>query len=92
MAVLTAAVWAAYDDTAPTSPMTADLDPGGTELVEGLTGAFRVRALIQQAIGIVIAEQHSTPDSAYAMLRLRAADSEASLLDVANAVIGDRPD
>ena len=90
MAVLTAAVWAAYDDTAPAGPMTAGLDPGGTELVEGLTGAFQVRALIQQAIGIVIAEQHSTPGGAYATLRLRAADSEASLLDVANAVIGDR--
>ncbi|WP_250036727.1 GAF and ANTAR domain-containing protein [Paractinoplanes maris] len=92
MAALTAAVWAAYDDAAPVGPDHADLDPGGRELVDGLAGAFRVRATIQQAIGATIARHHSTPGGAYAMLRLRAADTGASLPDVAGAVLGEQPD
>jgi hypothetical protein len=87
MTALTAAVWAAYDEAAPTSLDFPDLDPGGAELVDGLTDAFAVRAIIQRAIGIIIATQHSTLDRAYATLRLRAADDEQSLLDTAQAVI-----
>jgi AmiR/NasT family two-component response regulator len=52
-----------------------------------LTNAFAVRAIIQQAIGIIIARQHSTPDSAYATLRLRGVDAEQSLIDTAQAII-----
>jgi hypothetical protein len=87
MATLTAAVLATYDDDAPTNP---DLDPGGAELVNGLTNAFAVRAIIQQAIGIIIAEQHGTPDRAYATLRIRAIDTGKSLIDTANAVLTER--
>jgi hypothetical protein len=87
MTALTAAVWAVYDEAAPTSPDFPDLDPGGVELVDGLIDAFAVRAIIQQAIGILIATHHITLDSAYATLRLRAADAEQSLLDSAQAVI-----
>jgi hypothetical protein len=87
MAALTAAVWATYDEAVPTGLDFPDLDPGGAELVDGLTNAFAVRAIIQQAVGIIIATQRSTPDRAYATLRLRAADAEESLLDAAQAVL-----
>jgi hypothetical protein len=87
MAALTAAIWSTYDEAVPTSPDLPALDPGGAELVAGLTGAFAVRAIIQQAIGIVIATQHSTPERAYATLRVRAAEAEQSLLDTARTVI-----
>jgi hypothetical protein len=86
MAALTAAVWTAYDEAAPAGLDFPDLDPGGAELVAGLTDAFAVRAIIQQAIGIIIARQHSIPDRAYATLRLRAIDAEQSLLDTAQAI------
>ena len=84
---MTAAVWATYDEAAPTGRDLPDLDPGGDELVSGLTSAFAVRATIHQAIGMIIATQHSTPDRAYATLRLQAAEAEQSLLDAAQAVI-----
>lgn len=87
MTALTAAVRATYDEAAPTGLDLLDPDPGGAELIDGLTGAFAAQAIIQQAIGIIIATQHSTPDRAYAILRLQAADADQSLLDTAQAVI-----
>jgi hypothetical protein len=87
MTALTAAVWTAYDDAAPSDPEVRELDAGGRELVDGLAAAFAVRTTIQQAIGVIIAEQGSNPDDAYATLRLRAADAGAALLDIAEAVI-----
>jgi AmiR/NasT family two-component response regulator len=52
-----------------------------------LSDAFAVRATIQQAIGVIIATDCTTPDRAYATLRLRTADTKTSLLDTAQAVI-----
>ena len=87
MTTLTAAVWAAYDEAAPTGLDLPDLDASAAELVTGLTAAFAVRAIVQQAIGIIIATHHTTADRAYATLRLRAADTGMSLPDTAHAVI-----
>jgi ANTAR domain/GAF domain len=87
MTALTAAVWALYDEDAPTGLDVPDLDAGGAELIDGLTDAFAVRALVQQAVGIIIATRRCTPDHAYATLRLRAADDGRSLLDTAQAII-----
>jgi hypothetical protein len=86
MAPLTAAVWAAYDPhRAGTSAR--GLDHGGEALVTGLAGAFAVRARIQQAIGAVMAATHRTADAAYFILRLRAAETGATLTDTATAVL-----
>jgi hypothetical protein len=96
MAALTAAVWSAFDEAAPADPELPGpelpgldrpgLDPGGAELIAGLTDAFAVRMVIQQAIGIIIAEQGETSDRAYATLRLRAAEAGRSLLDTASSI------
>ena len=90
MTTLTAAVLATYDPTPPVPSDFPDLDPGGAELVAGLTGAFSVHATIQQAIGFISADQHITLDEAYATLRLRCADTAMSLLDTATAVIAEQ--
>jgi len=88
LAPLTAAVWAAYDPHRPgTSPPDHGLDHGGEALVAGLAAAFTVRARIQQAIGVVMAARHRTPDAAYLILRLRAAETGATLTDTATAII-----
>jgi hypothetical protein len=85
---LTAAVWAAYDPHGPgTSARGSGLDDGGEALVAGLAGAFAVRARIQQAIGAIMAATHRAADAAYLILRLRAAETGATLTDTANAVI-----
>jgi hypothetical protein len=88
LASLSAAVWAAYDPHVPATNAGPDgLDPGGEALVAGLAGAFAVRARIQQAIGAVMAARHRTADAAYLILRMRAAETGATLTDTATAVI-----
>lgn len=91
MAPLSAAVLAAYDDTAvgrPPGPLEG-LSPGARELVAGIAGAFAVRATIQQAIGMIIATRQTNADLAYALLRARAAAMTESLIEVATAVVAD---
>jgi hypothetical protein len=91
MSSLRAAVWAAYD----TEPASSDadhsdaLDSGSVALVAGLTGALGVRSVIQQAIGVVIARQHMSPDAAYVTLRPRVAETSLSLVVAATAVISE---
>lgn len=87
MTALTTAIRATYDEAAPTAVDLPALDPGGAELVDGLADAFAVRAVVQQAVGILIAQQRTTPERAYATLRLRAAGAGNSMLTSANAVI-----
>jgi len=91
MARLTAAVRAAYEVMpAETVDGTPELDSGGAELVAGLVAAFAVRAVINQAIGVVMVDQSASADSAYLVLRLRAAESGLSLGDTASAVIAEQ--
>jgi hypothetical protein len=91
MAPLTAAVRAAYDpDDDGASPQRRGLDDGGSALVAGIAGAFAVRARIQQALGAVMAATHRTPDAAYLMLRLRAAEAGTTLIAAATAVLTER--
>ncbi len=87
LAPLTAAVWATYDlDRPDPNPRADGLDDGGAALVAGLAGAFTVRARIQQAIGVLMATTHRTPDAAYLVLRMRAAETGGTLTDTATAV------
>lgn len=87
MTALSSAVLAAYDETAPAGLSPEELGPGATELVEGLIEAFEVWATVQQAVGVILARQSSTPDRAYAALRLRAADAGVPLLATATAIL-----
>jgi GAF domain len=87
MEPLTAAVWAAYDPEAPGLANHDDLDPGGRELTAGIIGALALRSMIQQSIGVLMATTGRTADRAYLDLRMRAAESGASLTDTAVKVI-----
>jgi hypothetical protein len=85
---LSAAVWSTFDPGRPPGDVSS-LDDGSAALVSGLIGAFAVRDVIQQAIGIILAEQHRSTDAAYLALRLRAAETGQTLIDTATAVIAE---
>jgi hypothetical protein len=89
---LSAAVRVTYDPEAGPGPVAAEapLDRGGEAFIAGLAGAFAVRARIQQAIGVIMATTHRTPDAAYLVLRMRAAETGTALTDAATAVITDQ--
>ena len=91
LAPLTVAVWTTYDPhDLGGSAHSRDLDEGGEALVAGLAGAFAVRARIQQAVGVVMATQHRTPEAAYLALRMRAAETGTTLIEAATAVIDEQ--
>ncbi len=89
MAPLSAAVLAVYDDMPQSVPpdTPADLGPGARDLIAGLAGAFTIRATIQQAIGMIIAERRTNAYLAYALLRSQAAATAGSLIEAATAVV-----
>ena len=90
LAPLTAAVLASYAAQDPGGAHPHGLDPGGEALVAGLAGAFAVRARIQQAIGAIMATTHRTPEVAYLVLRMRAAEAGITLTDAATAVMAEQ--
>jgi AmiR/NasT family two-component response regulator len=62
--------------------------------VEGLIGALAVRTRIQLALGVIMATEHVDADSAYAILRSRAAATALSLTAAAGSILtraADRP-
>jgi hypothetical protein len=89
MAPLSAAVLAAFDISGEgkDDPWPDHLDPGALDLVDGLTGAFAVRTTIQQAYGVIMAADHVNADSAYTVLRSRAATTGLSLISAAESVL-----
>ena len=91
MAPLSAAVLAAYDDAPEgrTPGPREDLCPGARELIAGLAGAFAIRATIQQAIGMIIADRRTSADLAYAQLRSEAASTTTSLIGAATSVVAE---
>lgn len=95
MAPLIAGVLHAYESRDPVpGDVAASLDEGGAGLVGGLVGAFAVRAVIQQAIGVLIADAptdtHRSAGAAYQVLRQRAAEKGTPLLDTATSVLAER--
>ena len=88
MGPLTAAVCGAFDDSEPAPG--PGLDAGSAGLVAGIAGAFAVRAVIHQAMGVIIAETQRPADAAYVVLRLRAAERGLTLSDVAAAVVAEQ--
>lgn len=85
MAPLSAQVWTVYNTEPQPHPQPDDLlaATGGADLVAGLIEAFEVRAVIQRAIGVVMADEHCSAQDAYLTLRLRAAEAGTGLTGVA---------
>ena len=95
MNALGAHVWTVYhiDPATSATPGTGPLDAGGQDLIAGLVDAFAVRALIQQAIGVLMARDHNSAREAYLSLRIRAAETATALPEIATSVLAalDRP-
>ena len=89
MSPLTVAVWSTFDAGGRGAGDTSGLDDGSAALIAGLVGAFAVRDLIQQAIGVILSEQHRSVDCAYLTLRLRAAETGRTLTETATEVIAE---
>ena len=84
MAALIRHVWAVYDvGSSFTHPRSNSVEEGSEQLLSGLTAAFRVRDLIQQALGVIMGAQHLSPEAAYRLLSTTAATTGASVLDTA---------
>jgi hypothetical protein len=87
MIPLTVRVWSVYDtDSASESDMPT-VDAAGEDLLTGLKEAFEARALIQRAVGVVMATEQCTAADAYLSLRVRAADVGAGLAGVAARLV-----
>jgi hypothetical protein len=65
---LIAAVRSAYEGPGGTLDVHEDLDAGGKELIAGHTGAFAVRSIIQQAMGVVMSITGNSEQEAYTEL------------------------
>ncbi len=88
MRPLSAAVGSAFGlGQQPDPGVKSHLDDGAKNLVAGLIGAFAVRAVIQQAIGVIMALNAHGPEEAYGTLRRQAVDADLALPDAAARVI-----
>jgi hypothetical protein len=83
MTGLTEAVLAAYKPGGEA----VDLEPGARELMAGLVKVLAIRATIQQAVGVIMAQEGVGALDAYLSLCARAADTSSSLTATAAAVI-----
>jgi ANTAR domain len=63
------------------------LEPGAAELVAGLSQASAVHATIQQAVGVIMAQQGVSALDAYLTLRDRAAETNVALTTAATALL-----
>jgi hypothetical protein len=79
LTALAEAVRSIYDG----APARCDLDAGGSELIAGLSGALAVRAVIQRALGVLMAVEGGGPQEAYLTLCERAVDARVPLIDMA---------
>jgi hypothetical protein len=89
MSPVIAEVWRIFsaETTAAGSHRTERLEAGAAEFVAGLAEAFAVRATIQQAVGVIMAQQGIGSLDAYLILRDRAAETGSSLATTASAVL-----
>jgi hypothetical protein len=88
MIALTRRVWALYDtecnhdhDRLPA------VQDGSRQILAGLAAAFDIRTVIQQALGTIMARHEVTADTAYLILRAKAAETGATLVATATAAI-----
>jgi hypothetical protein len=90
MRELSAAVLSVYNATQVAWVCPDDLDRGAGELVGGLNDAFAARAVVQQAIGVVMALTARDLAGAYSSLCVRAARAGSTLTEAAAQVVSGR--
>jgi hypothetical protein len=84
LTALAAAIGDAHHPQEPCGWNHDDLDDGGRELIAGVIGALALRSMIQRALRIL---PSCGDDGAYMRLRMQAAETGASLTDLAVDVI-----
>ncbi len=87
MTALTRRVWALYDTGTGHNDRLPAVQDGSRQILAGLAAAFDIRAVIQQALGIIMARHQVAADTAYLILRAKAADTGATLTATATAAI-----
>ena len=75
------ALYAPGDDPEPGAAPT--VQRGSTQLLAGIAAAFRIRDHLQQAFGAIMARDHVSAETAYVLLRTRAAETGTTLPDAA---------
>jgi hypothetical protein len=88
MKALTASVWSVYESDVLPGRDLEGVDEGGEELVTGLAGAFAVQARIQRSLGVLMSAIGCTADEAFAALHLRAVETDATVTEVAERLLG----
>lgn len=86
MTALTRRVWALYD-TGSDHDRRPTVREGSQQILDGLAAAFDIRAVIQQALGVIMARRQVAADTAYIILRAKAADTGATPTATATAAI-----
>jgi len=89
LAPVMAAIWNVFhpDSTADGGEPDSVLEPGAAELIAGLAQATTIHATIQQAVGVIMAQQGVSALDAYLTLRNRAAENKVSLTTAATALL-----
>jgi hypothetical protein len=87
MTALTRRVWALYDTGSDHDDRLPAVQVGSQQILDGLAAAFDIRAVIQQALGVIMARRQVTADTAYLILRAKAADTGATLTAIATAAV-----
>lgn len=88
IAALTRRVWAVYDpgSIARNGPLPT-VEEGTQQFLGGIAAAFHTRAVIQQALGVIMGHQGVPADAAYLLLRMTAVETGATLADTATVII-----
>jgi hypothetical protein len=84
LAPLTNAILAIISHDLDHAPATEDLDPGSAALVTGIYEGFHVQQRIQVGVGLLMARDKSSEETAYLTLREHAANSGTTLLEAAD--------
>lgn len=87
MTALTRRVWALYDTGHQDHNGLPTVQDGSRQILDGLAAAFDIRAVIQQALGVIMARDQVDADTAYLILRAKAAAADATLMTTATAVL-----
>jgi len=88
MTALTRRVWALYDTGSDHGHGgQPPVQEGSQQLLAGIAAAFDTRDLIQQALGALMGRHQIAADTAYLILRAKAAETGGTLLAAATAAI-----
>jgi hypothetical protein len=63
------------------------VEDGERQFLSGIAAALQIRAVIQQALGVIMGHEGVSAETAYLLLRMIAVENGATLVDTATAII-----